>query len=38
MAVQAWKLSDGREATYEVIGEGRPTLMLPAGRASPQST
>jgi len=31
MAVQARKLSDGREATYEVIGEGRPTLMLPGG-------
>ena len=31
MAVQAGKLSDGRQATYEVIGEGRPTLMLPGG-------
>ena len=31
MAVQALKLSDAREATYEVVGEGRPTLMLPGG-------
>ncbi len=31
MAVQAIELDGGRQATYEVIGEGRPALMLPGG-------
>ena len=31
MAAQAVQLSDARQATYEVVGEGRPTLMLPGG-------
>ena len=31
MAVQVLKLSGGRQATYEVIGDGRPALMLPGG-------
>jgi hypothetical protein len=28
---QIVELSGGRQASYEVVGEGRPTLMLPGG-------
>ena len=31
MAVQTLKLSEGRQATYEIVGKGRPALMLPGG-------